>query len=80
MEKYTEIIIAVLGILSSVVAWFLGKRKNEAEVTSIEIESLRAVIAQQNDQIKVLNDRIQELTNQVFGMQNEIMRLKSGTI
>lgn len=78
MENMSEIIIALFGILSSIVTWFLGRKKAAAETTSIEIESLQRVISAQSDQIDKLSARVQELTDKVFELQNEIMRLKSG--
>lgn len=73
----TEIIIAVIGVLSSVVTWFLGRKRASAETTSIEIESLQRVIQTQNAQIETLSTRVQELTAEVFKLQNEVMRLNS---
>lgn len=70
-----EILFGAGGYISAIASYFVGKRKANAEVESIEITALKEVISEQRTQIQFLNDRIKDLQEQITTMQNKINEL-----
>lgn len=95
---YTEIIIAIIGVIStvisSVVTWFISKRKYNAEVDNTVIDSMQKSLEfykQLSDDNKErldnllkrndqLEDEVAELRRQVFNMLNNVCYRQSCTI
>ena len=57
----TEIIIAIIGVVSTIVSWALGRRKTNAEIASMQMDYIKKADVFYNERI----DRLQvEVTSQ----------------
>ena len=71
MNWLTDHIVEILGIpTGGFIGWFLGRKKENAEVASIEVETLRATITSLKEVNETLRQNIDEL-------QQDIQNIKS---
>lgn len=83
MHMNNEIIIALIGIGSSVVSWFLGKRQTSLNADTTEITNLRESLTTYKElvdslrqQLAVQNQQIVNLTSQVCTLNAELVELR----
>jgi chromosome segregation ATPase len=63
--NWTDLFIAILGstVLSSIITWFLGRKKNQAETDNYIVESTTKLIQPLNDRIDQLEkDNCEKVT------------------
>ena len=76
-------ISAAVGILTGIGGWFVGRRKQNAEVTGAEYENFkkfvdanREIIADMKQQIVDLIEKNGELRNKVEHLEEELQKIK----
>lgn len=73
------------GVIGSITTWILGKKKESADISTIQLEASQKVI----DMVTTMNDRLEakvnelskkvdELTEEVIHLRQENSKLKSG--
>jgi cell division protein FtsB len=65
----TELIIALIGLLTTVGAWLVSGRKNKAETLAVELQNVQQVV-------KLWKDLTDELTRKVTALEKEIVKLR----
>jgi predicted RNase H-like nuclease (RuvC/YqgF family) len=66
----TIITAAFFSFISTIIGYFVGIRKNNAEISNIEIKNIKEVIT-------IYTETIQELKNEVGELKEEIKEYKS---
>lgn len=65
----TEIIIAIIGVVSTIVSWALGRRKTNAEIASMQMDYIKKADV-------FYNERIDRLQAEVTSQAKQIRALK----
>lgn len=65
----TEIIIAIIGVVSTIVSWALGRRRTNAEIASMQMDYIKKADA-------FYNGRIDRLQAEVTSQAKQIRALK----
>lgn len=65
----TEIIIALIGLSTTVGAWLVSGRRNRAEALALELQNVQRVV-------KLWRDLTDELTRKVLALEGEIVKLR----
>jgi low affinity Fe/Cu permease len=80
----TEIWVGIAGIISSIVAFLQGKRKTNAEIDSIIVQSVTAVtsefkdiIALQKEDIKTIREHRDDCEGRIKRIETEINKMKA---
>lgn len=71
------IITALVGGITSIGTYFIGLRKNKAEVDSLVLENVKGILEIQTQTIEGLKKEIDELKKKIDGYENYIDELKS---
>lgn len=61
----TEIIIALIGIASTIVSWALGRRRTNAEIASLQMDYIKKADTFYNDRIDKLQEEVTEQAKQI---------------
>ncbi len=76
MEFLREILPYVVGTLSSVFAWFAGRKKSNAEIESIEADNTKKILATNEEFIvKPIKAEINALRKEIKKLRNAIARV-----
>jgi peptidoglycan hydrolase CwlO-like protein len=80
----TELILIVSNILTGIAAWFVGKRKTDAETDNQVLKNLELsigiyvkIIDDLKSEIHELNIKVQDLEKKVEDLMNENRKLKN---
>nr|DAM02258.1 MAG TPA: hypothetical protein [Caudoviricetes sp.] len=65
----TEIIIAIIGVVSTIVSWALGRRRTNAEIASMQMDYIKKADV-------FYNERIDRLQAEVTSQAKQIRALK----
>lgn len=65
----TEIIIAIIGVISTIVSWALGRRRTNAEIASMQMDYIKKADV-------FYNERIDRLQAEVTSQAKQIRALK----
>lgn len=65
----TEIIIAIIGVVSTIVSWALGRRRTNAEIASLQMDYIKKADV-------FYNERIDRLQAEVTSQAKQIRALK----
>jgi peptidoglycan hydrolase CwlO-like protein len=78
-----EILLLISNVLTGIVAWFVGKRKVNAETDNQVLRNLelsvnlyRGIIDDLKKEIEALNIKIQQLENKIDELHEENKKLK----
>ena len=72
MTWLTEHIIEILGIpTGGFIGWFLGRKKENAQVASIEVQTLRSTITSLQEVNAILRENINELQQDIHNIKSE---------
>lgn len=61
----SEVIIAIIGVISSIVTWFLGRKRNKAEVKQIEAEAQASAIKNLHEANDYATDTYKQMVDDV---------------
>lgn len=61
----TEIIIALIGVASTIVSWALGRRRTNAEIASLQMDYIKKADTFYNDRIDKLQKEVTEQAKQI---------------
>ncbi len=80
----TEVLLVISNILTGVVAWFVGKKKADAETDNQVLRNLelsvnlyRGIIDDLKKEIEALNVKIQQLEGKIDELHEENKKLKN---
>jgi len=80
----TELILIVSNILTGIAAWFVGKKKTDAETDNQVLKNLELsigiyvkIIEDLKSEIHELNIKVQDLEKKVEDLMNENRKLKN---
>lgn len=75
---------SVTGAIAALIGWLVGRRKEQAEITTSEldqtskaIEIWRQMAQEMSDKVKELSDKIDVLTAEVHSLKSENSNLKT---
>jgi peptidoglycan hydrolase CwlO-like protein len=71
------IITAVVGGITSIGTYFVGLRKNKAEVDSLVLENVKGILEIQTSTIEALKEEVDELKKKIDGYEQYIDELKN---
>lgn len=71
----TEIIIALLGIASTIVSWALGRRRTNAEVAAMQMEYIKSADTFYRERIDNLQKEVTEQAKQIRALRLIIDRM-----
>lgn len=71
----TEIIIAIIGIVSTIVSWALGRRRTNAEIASMQMDYIRKADTFYNDRIDKLQEEVTNQAKQIGALRLIIDRM-----
>lgn len=85
METRDAIIGIVSSTITAVISWILGKRKENADISTIQLENSQRVIdmvTQMNEKLEAkvdqLSKKVDELTVEIENLREENHKLKHG--
>lgn len=67
----TSLIVALLGVVVSVISWFAGRSERKVKIRSIELDNVKKVWEIVNYQ----TSQIEELQKEVISLRNEIVQM-----
>lgn len=68
---------AGIGIVSSIITYFVGLRKNKAEVDSLVLENVKGILQIQTETIESLKKEVDELKKKIDDYEKYIDQLQS---
>lgn len=84
MEIETLITTGLVSFITTLIGYFVGSRKNNAEASSIEIKNIKEVIQiytktiqDLKDEVAELKEEIQEYRSCINKLENELHQFKS---
>lgn len=72
----TIITTTIFSFISTMVGYYYGNRKNNAEASNIEIKNIKEIIFIYSETIKDLKDEVQELKKDIKEYKNCINKLE----
>lgn len=71
----TEVIIALIGVASTVVSWALGRRRTNAEIANMQMDYIKKADTFYNQRIDALQTEVQEQAKQIRALRIIIDRM-----
>lgn len=71
----TEIIIAIIGIVSTIVSWALGRRRTNAEIASMQMDYIKKADIFYNERIDRLQSEVTEQAKQIRALKLIVDRM-----
>lgn len=71
------LLTAGVGIVSSVITYFVGLKKNKAEVDSLVLQNVKGILEIQTQTIEALKQEVDELKKKIDDYEKYIDELKS---
>lgn len=68
---------AGIGIVSSVITYFVGLKKNKAEVDSLVLENVKGILQIQTETIEALKKEVDELKKKIDDYEKYIDQLQA---
>jgi peptidoglycan hydrolase CwlO-like protein len=71
----TELLLIISNALTGVAAWFVGKKRQQAETDNQVLRNLELSIGIYKNIIDDLKNEIHELNNKIQDLENKVMKL-----
>lgn len=71
----TEVIIALIGVASTVVSWALGRRRTNAEIANMQMDYIKKADTFYNQRIDALQNEVQEQSQQLRALRIIVDRM-----
>lgn len=68
---------AAIGIVSSIITYFVGLKKNKAEVDSLVLENVKGILQIQTETIEALKKEVDELKKKIDDYEKYIDQLQA---
>lgn len=65
----TEIIIAIIGVVSTVVSWALGRRRTNAEIATMQMDYIKSADTFYRERIDSLQDEVTKQAKQLRALR-----------
>ena len=76
MQIDASILVAVIGIIGSVLAYIFGMKRQKVDTQSMELENVQKIIAIYRDTSEIQAKQISELRLEVSALKQEIVVIK----
>ena len=74
----TEIIIAIIGVVSTIVSWALGRRRTNAEIASMQMDYIKKADVFYNERIDRLQAEVTSQAKQIRALKLIVDRMIDG--
>lgn len=71
----TEIIIALIGVASTIVSWALGRRRTNAEIANMQMDYIKKADTFYNGRIDALQEEVNQQAQQIRALRIIIDRM-----